>query len=298
MTYSVIKAVDTISGKIFLGKTGHCRYCHKESPEVSFSKEAHAIPHFLGNNEIFSCDECNSCNEFFGRRYDDDLAKYLGGGRTLSQIQGKKGIPSYKTKQKRSRIDMEEDGVKMIVTQGDDIFRIDEKSNTMEIEIQKQAYSPLGVYKSFVKMAIALAPREILPQLDITRQWLMRDDIDKYPYFRPIMIQTFIPGPAPMRNELFAMLIKRSEEVNMPSLIFWLCVSNYGFQIVVPCLELDQNLAGQEIRFPIIPHLLEGINSYGPSISHKIDLAQKEKVKDQVDTITMHYDRRVPVKLT
>ena len=298
MNYSVIKAVDTISGKIVLGEIGPCRYCLKKSPEVSFSKEAHAIPHFLGNNEIFSCDECNSCNEFFGRRYDDDLAKYLGGGRTLSQIRGKKGVPSYKTKQKRSRIDVEKEDITMMVTEGDDIFRIDEKSNKIEIEIQKQAHSPLGVYKSFVKMAIALAPQDILPQLDLTRQWLMRDDIDKYPYFKPIMIHTFIPGPAPMKNELFAMLLKRSEEVNMPSLVFWLFVSNYGFQIAVPCPELDQNLAGREVTLPRIPHMLEGRNPYGPSISHKIDLSQKEKVEDRVDTITMRYKRSIPVKLT
>ncbi len=274
-----------------LGQSGFCRYCHKESPEVSFSKEAHAIPHLLGNNEIFSQDECNSCNEFFGNGYDDDLSKYLGGMRTLSQIPGKQGVPSYKTKQKLSRIDVEEDGVKMVSTYGDEIVHINEKSNTAEIEIQKQPYSPLGVYKSLVKMAIALAHQDILPQLDLTRQWLIRNDIDKYPYFRPFMIQTFIPGPAPMENTLFAMLLKRSKEVDMPSLVFWLSVSNYCFQIPVPCPELDQNLFGHEIKFPRIPHILEGKNPYGPPIFQKVDLFQKEKVYNQSETVAMHYDK-------
>ena len=294
MTYSLIASVDTGCGKIYLGESGRCRYCHKERPEVSFSKEAHAIPHLLGNNEIFSRDECNSCNKFFGDGYDDDLSKYLGGMRTLSQIRGKKGIPSYKTKQELSRIDVEEDGIKMISTEGDDIVQVNEGSNTVEIKLQRQPYSPLGVYNSFVKMAISLAPQDILPRLDFTRQCLIQNDIDRCLYFRPFMIETFIPGPGPMKNELFAMLLKRSEEVNMPSLIFWLSVSNYCFQIVVPCPELDQNLAGQEITVRRIRHVLEAINLYGPSMSRMVDLSQKEKVKDQFETLTMHCSRMIP----
>lgn len=298
MTYSAIATVDTTSGKIYLGnKSGQCRYCLKSSPEVSFSKKAHAIPHFLGNNEIFSYDECNSCNRFFGNGYDDDLSKYLGGRRTLSQICGKKGIPSYKTKHGLSRIDKKEDGITMISSDGDEIASLDEGSNTVEIKIHQQPYSPLGVYKSLVKMAVALALQDIIPLLDTTRQWLMRDDFDEYLYFTPFMIDSFIPGPGPMRNQLFAMLLKRSEEANIPSLVFWLSVSNYYFQIIVPCFDLDQNLAGQEIKCPKIPHILDLYgNPYGSSEARKIDLSQKEKVKEQIETITMSYKRMIPIE--
>ena len=293
-SYSPIKSVDTGHGRIYLGEPGRCRYCHKEKPEVSFSEEAHAIPHLLGNNEIFSYDECNSCNKFFGDGYDDDLSKYLGGRRSLSQIRGKKGVPSYKTNQKHSRIDVEEDGIKMINTEGDDILQINEESNTVEFTLQRQPYSPLGVYNSFVKMALALAPQDILPLLDSTRQCLVQDDIDNCLLFDPFMIETFIPGPGPMKNEIFAMLLKRSEEVNIPPLMFGLFVSNYCFQIVVPCPESDQNLEGQEVRFPIIPHPLKDINPYGPPTSRKIDLSRKEKIKDEFDTITMQCGRMTP----
>lgn len=294
-SYFPIKSVDTGHGRIYLGEPGRCRYCHKEKPEVSFSEEAHAIPHLLGNNEIFSYDECNSCNKFFGDGYDDDLSKYLGGRRSLSQIRGKKGVPSYKTNQKHSRIDVEEDGIKMINTEGDDILQINEESNTVEFTLHRQPYSPLGVYNSFVKMALALAPQDILPLLDSTRQCLEQDDIDNCLLFDPFMIETFIPGPGPMKNEISAMLLKRSEEVNIPSLMFGLSVSNYCFQIVVPCPELDQNLKGQEVRFPILLHPLKDINPYGPPTSRKIDLSRKEKIKDEFDTITMQYSRMTPI---
>ena len=295
MSYSQVAVAATGNGKLFLGKSGHCRYCQKRRPEVSFSKEAHAIPQLLGNNEIFSRDECDSCNKFFGDGYDDDLSKYLGGMRTLSQIRGKKGIPSYKTKKKLSRIGVEEDGPKVVSTEGDDIAYVDEESNAVEIKLQRQPYSPLGVYNSFVKMAIALAPQEILPRLDSTRRCLIQNDIDRFLYFKPFMIQTLIPGPGPMKNEIFAMLLKRSKEENIPSLIFWLAVSNYCFQIVVPCPELDQNLAGKEVSVPKIPHPLMDINPYGSSTSRKVDLSKKEKVKGQVETISMHCSRIIPL---
>ncbi len=293
MTYSVVQYANTGSGKITVGESGLCRYCQKEKPEVSFSNRAHAIPQFIGNNEIFSKDECNSCNKFFGAGYDDDLSKYLGGRRTVSQMRGRTGIPSYKTHTELSRIDVNKSGMRMLGTEGDDTIHLNEESNTVGIKIRKQPYSPLGVYKSFLKMAIALAPRTLLSPLDVTRQFLMRKDNIRCPCFRPFLIETFIPGP--LNNELFTMLLKRSEEVDIPSLMFLLYVSNYCFQIVVPCPELDQKLAGQDVRVPRITHPLEHMNHpYGSSISRKVDLSQLEKVRDQYEIITMHYDRIVP----
>lgn len=295
MTYSVVQYANTGSGKITLGESGRCRYCQKEKPEVSFSNRAHAIPQLIGNNEIFSKDECNSCNQFFGDGYDDDLSKYLGGRRTVSQMRGRTGIPSYKTQTELSRIDVDKSGIRMVGTEGDDTIHLNEESNTVDIKIQKQPYSPLGVYKSFLKMAIALAPRTLLSPLDVTRQFLMRKDIIRCPSFSPFLIETFIPGP--LNSMLFTMLLKRSEDVHIPSLMFLLSISNYCFQIVVPCPELDQILAGQDVKVPSIAHPLEQMNHpYGSSISRTVDLSQMEKVRDQSEIITMHYDRIIPVR--
>ena len=291
MTYIPIIHLDTASGRIEIGQSGPCRFCLKSSPEVTFSKKAHAISNLLGNDEIFSIDECDTCNEFFGISFEDDLSKYLGGMRTLSQMNGKNGIPSYKTKQKLSRIDVGADGVKMISTDGDEIIQIDESTNSVAIKIQKQAYSPLGVYRAFVKMALSIAPVELLSSLNMTRQWLLDITLVGYPYFRPFMIETFIPGPGPLKNNVFVMLLRRSGDENMPALVFWLSVSNYCFQIPVPCPVFDQNLAGKTVLFPRIPHMLDDNNPHGQFKARTVDLSSAEKVKDQVDTIHMHYEK-------
>jgi len=54
-----------------------CRYCNKSKPEVSFKKVAHSISEALGNKKIITNDECDTCNEKFGKGIENDLILYL-----------------------------------------------------------------------------------------------------------------------------------------------------------------------------------------------------------------------------
>jgi len=83
-----------------------CRFCGKQPPNATFQTDAHAIPELLGNNNVFLQDECDICNHFFGKYLEDHLAKMLAGTRSLATIRGKKGVPSYKSNDKQSRIDV------------------------------------------------------------------------------------------------------------------------------------------------------------------------------------------------
>ena len=75
-----------------------CRYCNKRSPEVSFRKVAHSISEALGNKKIITNDECDACNEKFGKGIENDLILYLNLYRVFFGIRGKKGIPKFKGK--------------------------------------------------------------------------------------------------------------------------------------------------------------------------------------------------------
>ncbi|UTH74772.1 HNH endonuclease [Chromobacterium sp. IIBBL 290-4] len=99
-SYLTIEYGSLVKGKkvvIPSAESGLCRYCGKKSPEVSFKTEAHAFPGFIGNNSLFSSDECDSCNELFSRVIEDDLANYIGVERTLKRIRGRNKIPKYKS---------------------------------------------------------------------------------------------------------------------------------------------------------------------------------------------------------
>ena len=81
-----------------------CRFCGKGVPEVSFSKTAHAVPEFLGNRDILSMNECDTCNDYFATQYEDHLSKWSQYPRALSQIKGKKKKPTFKNPTETLRV--------------------------------------------------------------------------------------------------------------------------------------------------------------------------------------------------
>lgn len=96
--FYLVKYYNISGKKVYLGdrKKRKCRFCGKPSGDTTFKMLAHALPEFIGNRTLISNDECDICNERFSRTIEDHFAKYLGLSRTLNQIRGKKGVPSFK----------------------------------------------------------------------------------------------------------------------------------------------------------------------------------------------------------
>lgn len=44
-----------------------CRYCGLNATQATFKKEAHIIPHLMGNRYLVSDFECDKCNELFSK---------------------------------------------------------------------------------------------------------------------------------------------------------------------------------------------------------------------------------------
>src|SRR5688500_4148605 len=63
-----------------------CRFCRRGQPEVTFTKDAHAVPDFLGNLSIFSMNECDGCNAKLGQECEDQLSKATMLARVLAGI--------------------------------------------------------------------------------------------------------------------------------------------------------------------------------------------------------------------
>ncbi len=77
---------DDLTKKIYVGEFANrvCRFCGKAKPAVSFKKEAHVVPQFLGNRFLLSAQECDICNKLFGDLYENDFANYIGALRPFS----------------------------------------------------------------------------------------------------------------------------------------------------------------------------------------------------------------------
>src|SRR5262245_57683214 len=71
-----------------------CRFCKKDSTQTTFKKKAHAIPALIGNKTLFTDYECDGCNEIFGQ-YENELGNFAGIWHTLSQVSGRRGVPTF-----------------------------------------------------------------------------------------------------------------------------------------------------------------------------------------------------------
>lgn len=272
---------------------GKCRFCQKESPEVSFNKKAHAISEMLGNKNLFSNNECDQCNEFFGNELENDLGKYLGIIRTLTQINGKKGVPSYKTKDKKARIDLTNKGFVVQQVIGKEFLDIDNKCITFTFE--RESYTPIKVYKALVKMALSLLAYKFLENFNETFSWL-KDDSEKSIYlnmkdYASVIIERFIPGPRPF-NLTVKGFIRKEEQFLGPYYYFILEFGNFSYQIMVPCRKKDQKIYGKKIDFKIFPNEYDFFPSkFGIAQTIKKDMRSEEKTENEKLKMPFKFDK-------
>ena len=156
-----------------------CRYCNERSPKVSFRKIAHSISEALGNKKIITNDECDACNEKFGKGIENDLILYLNLCRVFFGIRGKNGIP--KLKGKNFEIENNETiKIKQILSDEEindpnrDDFQM-KLETTEKITIQ-------NIYKALSKYALGVIDRTQIENFKNTIEWINgKRNIDNLP---------------------------------------------------------------------------------------------------------------------
>lgn len=272
-----------------------CRFCGKRYPEVKFKKKAHAISELIGNKEFVLRNECDTCNKFFGDKLEDDLGKYLGLGRTLSQIAGKDGVPSYKSKDGKCRIDFTNKGLVIQEMKGNTCM--EEYENYLIFHAVRDTYTPVAVYKALVKMALSLIPYEKMPFFFDTVAWLKEEshvlskyDMTNYEY----MIERYIPGPRPLKLRASG-FIRKNDSLAVPYYQFLLEFSNYSYQIMVPCKAKDGLLdTVGEVDFIPIPgadEVPQIVSVYGDATMNLRDMSGKAKVKNDPLDICLSFEK-------
>jgi hypothetical protein len=222
---------------------------------VTFRKEAHAISELAGNGTLLSYYECDDCNNRFSA-FEDDLGKFTLVERIAGQVLGKGGVPSAKTGQKRSRIDMTTIGFHISHYGDDPIVEIDHEAQTLTITTSSQSYRPLGVYKALVKIALTLMDESDLAKVPEALTWLRAKDLITHQIDDGVgytCFRSFTPGPAPFPITRAVLLRRKRPDVPGPAFIFLMLFGNISLQIVVPAPQEDQVLAGRQIELKAIP---------------------------------------------
>lgn len=246
------------SKKFFIGKKSpkFCRYCNRNNEETRFRNRSHAIPEFLGNKTLIAYDECDQCNKHFGSKVEEHLAKYLGAYRTVARISGKKAIPKYKSNDRKFEMySSDNDGAIICDESKGEHLEWNEITRTMRIPTVRQPYVPLAVYKCFVKMAIAIAPEELLGDLDHFIRWILEKEhnIETVPFQPLIVFEHFTSGGRPYSGISLYLLRRKGDELQIPYLQFVCSFGNSTYQLVLPVAEKDDHLENNDIELRMFP---------------------------------------------
>ena len=156
--------------KIVIGEDYICRFCGETDRKMFKKGNSHTIPEFTGNRNLFSKDECKTCNELFSA-YENELANHSYIMRVLFGIGKKnKSTPKYKDdfidiKMINGKLEIrtKESNNKIKSNKTASLnFTIDKFGTSVKLNIPLKKYIPLYLYKSLAKFAFSIMPQDEL----------------------------------------------------------------------------------------------------------------------------------------
>ncbi|SNV36966.1 Uncharacterised protein [Chryseobacterium taklimakanense] len=283
--------------KIFLGNKEErlCRFCGKNSNETTFKKTAHAIPEFVENYKLFSFYECDTCNENFSKNLENHMSNFMNLHHSLSQVKGKRGIPSYKIGNNKSRLDWNNEGLSIMQYEEDNfnIIEQDEENKTIKIQGKRATYIPIAVYKCLTKMALSIMDEDEIVNFQNTINWINEADHSKSSYQIGNLkaIFTFITSRKSTHTVCFLLKRRKNNKNKVPYMMFFLSYSNFNFQIHIPMCELDKHLFNETVMIYGIPNVFEfDDEEFDGQTRTVLDLSSTEKVKDEIVEIYLSYE--------
>ncbi|UFS61502.1 HNH endonuclease [Sulfurimonas sp. HSL-3221] len=228
---------------IHLGDKGVCRFCGDAEGETTFETVAHTIPESLGNKKLFSNDECDRCNSYFGSYIENELAEFLSIFRSIGFVKGKKGRPHQKHYANHGCVTTFHDQrlLRFSTKAGKKMFK-DLGDNNAEIQLKDIKIHHHKIMKSFSKIALALMPVDEIQYFDATKEWLFEDSYpsDKFPENSYGMM--FIYSKTANKNNLIrAVLLRRQEHLDQrcPYMMIGIYFAHFTFFVPIQFSSKD-----------------------------------------------------------
>ncbi len=218
-----------------------CRFCDRTAAEgATFKSVAHAIPTALGNDHLKVANECDDCNNYFGRETEPSLVAMLDIQRAFLGIQGR-GKNDGRPQLTFAEGKVFHDGKKLNI-ESKDLSR-DESTKTISVQLGKGApMIPVAAYKALVKIVISVIDAKELSHLKRTIEWLReekhRDQV------LPSVAATLVDFP-PNPSAQIIVYRRKDETSRLPHLVGEFRLGCYLYVFVVPFSDRDPwNLVG------------------------------------------------------
>lgn len=211
-----------------------CRFCGYTSPKVNFKNKAHIIPHQLGNENLISDFECDSCNKVFSN-YESELAKFLGITRTVMMTKGKKGIPNFFSPKNSVTAEIEKffNIKKAVKVSAGDSLDFDVKSGMTVVEYEKNPYRPLLVFKSLMRIGFCMMETDDLKSYSATISKLLLSNKYDLNCSGNQLFDVYCSN-LPHENPTHAILFKKKTNANIPSHVMILFSGQAMYQLTMP----------------------------------------------------------------
>jgi hypothetical protein len=233
-----------------------CRFCGRNSTQVTFKKDAHVLPKSLGSKNHFSSEECDECNEQFGK-FENNLASYLGIYRTFEPTLNKSKIPKFESANGNVKIKNSNGIIEIKRKDLNKDFSFDSPSREFKINMHTQKFIPVYVYNSLLKIAMAIMPTHELTEYHKALKYLQLEDYSVYAEIKNVYItECNLSCAYP-----FAILFKRKSEIDdcsFPLHIFCLRVMGFMFQICFPLHKENLKQGANKLTILKAPFVILG----------------------------------------
>lgn len=257
-----------------------CRYCNKNEKNTTFKKVAHAIPSLIGNKTLIDNLECDKCNEHFGNKIEDSFAKYFHPHRLMNSIRGRKPL---KYSSGGLNITTGEDrGLNVTVSPNGDqqeptFIKVGE--DLLKFTLERPPYYPVAIYKTFVKIALALMPESEKPKTILLNEWLLSSEQTALIKEQKV-IQWKIRGPSDP-DTIRCTLYKAKPEFESTNIKYILIFAFSSFQFQVPIPSINNE--NPNIAMPLAPSLrpIEEYKEFGEPSIEVVDFSSNTIVRNE-----------------
>ena len=241
-------------GKVINGKKDgqrRCRFCGRILDEAYFAKEAHAISISLGNTKFICADECDECNERFGRRLENDVTAFFQVFLSLYQVPKRNGKErqitgrNFEMQWSNGSYPFSDRSLLQIHARNWKNENIpDVISLIKDFDLSNKTFVPQNVYKAICKYALSLMPHSLTLHYQKTIEWI-QSDIFEHSLPKIKMTSFDREGNEP----IMALFLRKTDNKQFPLCVTSLCVANIHLFYILPLSDESESTEQDNILF-------------------------------------------------
>ncbi|MBX2933854.1 MAG: hypothetical protein KF825_06390 [Ferruginibacter sp.] len=279
-----------------------CKFCKAIfNEQEKFKSKAHLLPELIGNKNLLSDFECDKCNNFFGRKYENDFANYLGASRAFNIENAKSGGLKFKSPDK-TFIVMKDTEVPLNLPklriesheEENNHFTLDADNKKVTFHTTRPSYNPHNVYKAFLKIGLSVLPHEYDDDYKIAFA-MLRSEKKNEEKDDPLFKLNVYVHPGPVFPSPMVILFEKKVRTDLiPTHIVCIMFHNYTYQLVLPLNEQDKWMFDGKkiITVPNMPPFIDKhfAAKFGMPKGHRLNFNLDELKRNEKHDITFSFD--------